>query len=374
MLLTRKHWLDKGKGLTWPDNTICAGRRGFNPGGSCTSQPDFFFLLGTSRRPYRSTQAQCKLQFFAVDMVWLKRIRSKWCTSVGNLLQAKGKKGYAVVLEYPAQLFNGRPNQSPANEEEEDAFEGELHPPTRQLHTAFEYLLLRLYHHKDLALPVNVKAGMFPPTQPPSPTVPSSQAKPTLAAQVRHFKLSKLIVVVDKLIVMQEKLFRRLEKQANWAEWVQDSLQHLFQVLEKECDKIQQLSMNLSSEREDRFQMETDINALTDSLQEILTSFGALTQAWTDVVGHVAANVVEVQAGGDGNPWPDVDTVTDLRRGLPERYTVDYVALCADLASKDGKEWNFDPVQLAVGAGTAGLEGAKCFSRASVGTLQDKDY
>ncbi|XP_071798107.1 uncharacterized protein [Asterias amurensis] len=282
-------------------------------------------------------------------MIWIDVIRMKWRESIHGLLQARDGTQRVSLTGYPTELFDGNPKHSPRSEQQEQELVWNLHPSTRKLHIAFHSLLYNFYNHKDLALPLDLQERIAAMEESQQHGASTSRAttpqtysglrpKPTLAAQARHLKLSQLLHVLDKLIVVQEKMFKRLEKQTNLSEWVQDSLKRLFEVLENECDTIVGISVKFSTAKEDRFQMEQDINQITDAFQRILSGFLDVIQSWTDVVGNVRG--ADVAPPGGEDPWPDQTTIEKLREGLPDGYEVDYDFMEAVLKeAEDEEKW-----------------------------------
>ena len=106
----------------------------------------------------------------------------------------------------------------------------------------------------------------------------------------------------------------------------------------QECDNIVGISVKFSTAKEDRFQMEQDINQITDAFQRILSGFLDVIQSWTDVVGNVRG--AEVAPSGGEDPWPDQTTIEELREGLPDGYEVDYDFMEAVLKeAEDEEKW-----------------------------------
>lgn len=56
--------------------------------------------------------------------------------------------------------------------------------------------------------------------------------KPTLAALARHYRLGQLLKVIAPLVVLQERLYQRLEKRPQIDELAKKSFPNLFQILE----------------------------------------------------------------------------------------------------------------------------------------------
>ncbi|XP_033637933.1 uncharacterized protein LOC117298724 isoform X2 [Asterias rubens] len=143
---------------------------------------------------------------------------------------------------------------------------------------------------------------------------------PTLAALARHYRLGQLLKVIAPLVVLQERLYQRLEKRPNIDELAKRSFPSLFQILEDESKTVLQVSQTFSSDKEHRFTMETNINIIRDSLNEILDALQAVHESKYDSPGCLSNKMAEIV----DELLVEWSTVQAMRENLPERYSVNY--------------------------------------------------
>ncbi|XP_022093521.1 uncharacterized protein LOC110980825 [Acanthaster planci] len=147
--------------------------------------------------------------------------------------------------------------------------------------------------------------------------------KPTLAAMARHYKLGQLLRSLAPLIVVQERLYRRLEERPDVNAAARKTFPELFQVMDIESRTILKISSDFSVEKEDRYAMEANLNLLRESVVRITEALQTVREAQYESPGRLnnkLADTVDALR-------VDWHAVQSIRASLPERYPLDYEQL-----------------------------------------------
>ncbi|XP_038050175.1 uncharacterized protein LOC119739609 [Patiria miniata] len=193
------------------------------------------------------------------------------------------------------------------------AFVQSLRPAPKRLYESSVSLAICLKNHQEATCATKTETNS-------NSCEEAVETKPTLAAVTRHYRLGRLLRAIAPLIVLQERLYRRLEKRPDTDAAVKKTFPELFQIMENESRAILKISSDFSVAKEDRYTMEANLNHLRDSVERIADAFQTVRDAQYQSPGRLDNKMADIvdQLRVD---WCAVQSV---RESLPERYPLDF--------------------------------------------------